>query len=1310
MDEQIVRAAAAVGQDPDNAAKLRSLIDKLEKKEKMGWLPLIDQRAQSNGDVKQYVQALFTAFSSDDEESVKKRFEVVRRILILMHTGNLTDKKASDTINFLIGELDTFPLEYIMEIFEQIFDNLQKPQGKVYNSKPLELLPRCFEVLSRIEDEGSTKSAGEREDLFSRLFEQDWAPDAVSPLIAALKEIMIPSEQLERFVQKIFKELKKVDLQSLPSAVYNLLLLSTKGQQTAILKGILEHVEYREDNVSPKAGIRETSLRQLHEVEGTLLLSIDFAVKQDQALGTQVLKLLSGPHRWSAFNLAVLLTMSRIQRFEDKVFAVLKSSVSTFFKAQSRDFSGAESAFAALSENQKSVDRALVEIAKSNGGDQGGWDGVMQPLVHFGLTLMDTSTKFGESSSVNAILLGHEILLNAFVKNQLVRGEVVEQILSRIITSSDNGLYFAEFLKNLCQDARQILLEFVSKIKEALDHLSHIQPQVAEKFLEAIQPVLSLNSGLQDHVVLVLRKAMFNREVESRSTAVTGFIVILKSLNFQRSQDANRVGYEILNFLKRCLSQQAPIREKLYGLLVEVLRVQNSLQEPIFDLLHSQLSKYYESDEKASPVVDIEKCIEKTSDGVKVIEPLHALINCVQRCIRCVNDKDEDILSQSAGNNFSAATRKMLESIVKRILETDLSDFELSDTVDYSSDTTQGLYNYETACILLGIYEAILEFGVTSTSLSESAGGISKIFGLIKDLSSMVDASKGGKPKKEGKAKPKKGEVDEGDENEEEEKEAPKKPAISRKKAASGRKERVSDLSLECCFKIIKAAADEDSDARELLKQKAFEKFIIQNVERALKELLKKNKKVEVKELANYCRTFIGYFAEHPGNDDENKETFQSLRMLFQCVEHITMHVCTTRKSEEIGKFSELAYHRNPGSNSQDGENYRKQVNEAVDTLEDIMLDVLPRFNSEHFGITDAVATVCSYLANIIPEEMYKGHVKRLKEICSHPIENQPFTKALVGLLLKFAPSNPEDDDNDVRVTLAEDLVHHFGLLDEESVSTHTPVFGCVNEKTAPALVSVLLQSVDKIFTECEWILTSLHAIAKESDDEDSEAGKVKNILYRKLSRAIVILDMCSISKLPSVGGVALLKSLTRAYKTLFATTKDLIDDRGVVPSLFERIVDFSGADLSPHVASFIDHFQVAGKEATKAKISRESRTVPNLIFYQEKYETTLIKLSKQSKVPLMKKFKISASRDFKISEVAKKTMEDADVPKKKVAPKKPKKEKEDSATKPKKKKETDENSKKKKENGPKKKKQKKDEEDRQEESLQKKKKQKTSK
>lgn len=96
-----------------------------------------------------------------------------------------------------------------------------------------------------------------------------------------------------------------------------------------------------------------------------------------------------------------------------------------------------------------------------------------------------------------------------------------------------------------------------------------------------------------------------------------------------------------------------------------------------------------------------------------------------------------------------------------------------------------------------------------------------------------------------------------------------------------------------------------------------------------------------------------------------------------------------------------------------------------------------------------------------------------------------------------------------------------------------------------------------------------------------------------------------------------------------------------------EKLVKLSGSHLTPLCYSFISYMQnkkskslkhtgekkekaAAGASAV-ARVLRETKPIPNLIFAIEQYEKFLIHLSKRSKVNLMQHIKLSTSRDFKI-------------------------------------------------------------------------------
>lgn len=106
--------------------------------------------------------------------------------------------------------------------------------------------------------------------------------------------------------------------------------------------------------------------------------------------------------------------------------------------------------------------------------------------------------------------------------------------------------------------------------------MSYIAPSEAKAVLGALQPLLLESAQLLDHVIIVLRKGLFSREEESRLVAVTGYLQLLKGFKPQSGVSASqqapalavishdKLWYEILGNLRRCLTQQASVRKHLY--------------------------------------------------------------------------------------------------------------------------------------------------------------------------------------------------------------------------------------------------------------------------------------------------------------------------------------------------------------------------------------------------------------------------------------------------------------------------------------------------------------------------------------------------------------------------------------------------------------------------------------------------------------------------------------------------------------------------------------------------------------------------
>jgi hypothetical protein len=88
------------------------------------------------------------------------------------------------------------------------------------------------------------------------------------------------------------------------------------------LKGILSQVNslVKYEQADDEHPSQTPNWKRARQIEATLIFHLDFTMKQDQALAKAFLKLVKEEAApFTPFNIAILLCMSRIKRFEDKV-------------------------------------------------------------------------------------------------------------------------------------------------------------------------------------------------------------------------------------------------------------------------------------------------------------------------------------------------------------------------------------------------------------------------------------------------------------------------------------------------------------------------------------------------------------------------------------------------------------------------------------------------------------------------------------------------------------------------------------------------------------------------------------------------------------------------------------------------------------------------------------------------------------------------------------------------------------------------------------------------------------------------------
>lgn len=186
----------------------------------------------------------------------------------------------------------------------------------------LDLLPKCLDLI-RVSDE-IEQGRHFLNQVIDQVFNCVWSKGLLLKLVSLVKDFgFLDRERGKEFLEKVFEGMGRVDLQDFPSLVYQLLVMASKGFcKNKVIEGIVMFFG------SNSTWSKKNSALIYRQVEGTVLLHLNFAVKQDPSLGQEVLGLVKSDFRAiNHFTVAVLLSVARVKRFGENSMSVLKKAI-----------------------------------------------------------------------------------------------------------------------------------------------------------------------------------------------------------------------------------------------------------------------------------------------------------------------------------------------------------------------------------------------------------------------------------------------------------------------------------------------------------------------------------------------------------------------------------------------------------------------------------------------------------------------------------------------------------------------------------------------------------------------------------------------------------------------------------------------------------------------------------------------------------------------------------------------------------------------------------------------------------------------
>uniref|UniRef100_A0A671PU49 Fanconi anemia group I protein-like n=1 Tax=Sinocyclocheilus anshuiensis TaxID=1608454 RepID=A0A671PU49_9TELE len=1171
------------------------------------------------------IKAIFKGSPVSVSHGANRRLLVYKHCIPLCESGDLQTEVTSDIIGLLMLETHSLPGHALAALASLYVDAIKL--GEMNSGRSLELFPTILTALAATEALAYGKGR--------LLFVKPKLEEIALNCIFCVRDVPLSAEELQFLIEKILRMFLKLDLQEIPPLVYQLLLLSAKGCKKLVLEGIISYFKKQDQlqkEESEDVEVQTIPQDQLRHVEGTVILHIVFAIRLDHELGREFLKNLKAAQSdpLCPFSIALLLSVARIQRYEEQVFEFLKGTITKNFKDDQIQHSS--KFLQELLPQCNSISNMILDTVKNS---VFGWDHVTQGLVQLGFILMDSfgpkagafgKVTEGASSTAKtpnqlACRLGGQVLLESFKMHEPIRGEILEQVLNRLVTKTASPVtHFIDLLSSIVMSAPMILLESSSKVIETFDQLSYLPLSTVEGLLKAVQPLLKASMSMKDALILVLRKAMFSSNLDGRKSAVAGFLLLLKNFRILGSLASSQASQaitssqvqadvhsryntaaneafclEILSSLRRCLNQQADVRLMLYEGFHDVLRRNSQLASSIMQTLLSQLKRYFEPEQDLLPPLKLESCISAHGDQVFIQEPLAHLLCCTVHCllwnqnIRSGGNVSNDEDDEDEEGGVQSELHTILESITKCMIKSELEDFELDKCAEFSTSSSVGVKNSIYAVLVMGLNEVLMEYNFITANYSKNH--FEDVLELFKRYHKVSEILK----ERAGKGRP------------------------------TSSKTSRSLLSLGFISTLLTALFRDSTQSREesLSVLRSSGDFLRYSVSVALQKIqqLEETGHTDGPEGQSPDKTFchlcditsvlMWRYTNVPSTVEDAGKKVKGQSVSLLCLEGL-LRVFTTilqRFPTRMSNFLSSLDVSGEGEAEGEGSDLTEQTAFYIRQFQRALMNQLSGgeegFNSKEAQLLVSILSILSRQHNPSSQQFVQMITWTVKICKETNFEDISLTKGLLSLLfnLHVLYKSPVS----LLWEMCQDIHSQLGDIDQDVEVEKQSHFAIISMKTAASTTLLVLSQVGKVLDEVDWL------IAKKKGQIGSD--RTISAVTIQLGTLLTALHELVQTALPTGPCTdTLMRELSRTYSILTTLTK------------YVSLVKLSGSHLTPQCYCFITYVQVC------AKVLRESKAIPNLIFNIEQYEKFLILLSKKSKVNLMQYMKLSTSRDFRIN------------------------------------------------------------------------------
>ncbi|KAK3930604.1 Fanconi anemia group I protein [Frankliniella fusca] len=1161
-----------------------------------------------------------------------------------------------------------------------------------------ELLPAMLSLLierKKVTQSGTILSGEEyKSQIVKTLCQAAWKPQIVTSLASMLINIPLAPEEHLQVVNKMCCCMEELSPQEVPSLVHEMLELCKESHGLQLIMK-LNHYFHSRLYKNYKSNCDDVISSQMLESENIEAESIE---ETKQALGTVLYHIHKVSGSYSSIKdfvntmgkvakgapesvlqpviVSILFGIATVPTYEDQVFTILRTSIARGVLENEKKKESAWMRDVRINTvNIQDLISILIDCSKS------GQLGAEEGLVNLAFELLRVNSVRGKESASASDKVWHFgtfILLRLMRFQRHVASSVLQRLCDCIITGEGVQQYI-KCLGQMCREMRVLVMEHQSIIITLLSFLRVIQWSVARDIVLAVLPIVLHASGVRDNLILVLRKALFSRDISTRKVAIHGFIEMLKNLRLeagslghlsQGSSSSTFSGFnilsqvsvevhsqaqgtntntkeaiclEVLGALRGCLNQQAEVRMCLYKGLIGVVESNPPLTGPILFWLRGHLLKQCDLD--VLPPLHMNSIIHEAV----LLEPVGALIYLLQQVVQVACERDDEVDEKTL-----MQVKDILDKLVAGMGRCNLENFELDEDVRLMDSSAENKRAAEILRQALAVYEALMCFCINSWSLQTPEQG-TKLLSLFKCYSRLVDFSKsattGGNNKKEATI-------------------ASSAKSQPEKKGRFGRppvfKLPPTILGLPFLSRALDLLHMDEVPwstavaAASVKGKREFHRFVmnvvVQNVAQ-LKIELRAGNVSALKPCAKIARKIYEHCICRLSEIDSFDRTLATLviESFLELLQMVLTH-CRDRWKAFLQEMTQVSL--------KDG--LANQLEPVVSKLVELLEENLTDEDDSNEEAVDRkllqhLSSALSVSALQLPAESSQCTeiLEKIRSLCCEKsVKNVVVVKTLAQLLMYLTIRCKSESQ--LLLNMTKQLQEEIGVLPDAQVEDLNAALNLriLNSETKQAVLAIVCSTIKGRLEEVEWMTVRLDAeltmLNFPSDDDTYETNK--ELLRTKeretvchMARCIqcgVSLSICA----PHAGPPAdvILRLHCDAFDTLSRMTKYFLrrsskENKVFEAARFDKVIRNAGKYLARNMFAFVSHIgEKKNEEGTrkkkiyptlqKSKVLRETRLIPSLVRKKETFDQCVIKLSKDCKAPeLLDIVKHNSARDFSL-------------------------------------------------------------------------------